>query len=440
MDENNQENKPVERKEFDELKFVVNNHRHMQYDQSKELDALYPVDIGVTVQAYDLGLTQIANLADPNADRILFWDDSAGEYKYLAPGTGLSITDTTLNSSANSGIFGDGSDGSATISGNTSLSRDMYYTDLTINGGDLTTASYRIFVSGILTITSGVIKNNGNTGGAGGNGVNRAAGAGGAAGTALSAGSIPGGIAGVAGGAGGVGATSAGGNGANGNVGTVGLDSAPSWGVNGVASTAANGGDGGFPASGPNTPGTGAVSANGGTATAARNKYRTPNAIYNHIDIEASITQILSSAGSGGGGGGGGGASTTNDEGGGGGGGGGSGSTGGFVVIFAKTIVNNVAFGIQASGGVGGVGGNGAAGSGTGTSGGGGGGQGGNGGTGGVVLIVTQSYSGSGTITASGGVGGSGGTGGAGHGGGSAGGNGDSGVTGAAGVTVTITV
>ena len=38
-----------------------------------------------------------ASLVDPNADRIVFWDDSAGVVTWLAPGTGLSITDTTLN-------------------------------------------------------------------------------------------------------------------------------------------------------------------------------------------------------------------------------------------------------------------------------------------------------------------------------------------------------
>lgn len=40
---------------------------------------------------------KIDKLADPNADRILFWDDSAGTYAYLALGTGLSISGTTLN-------------------------------------------------------------------------------------------------------------------------------------------------------------------------------------------------------------------------------------------------------------------------------------------------------------------------------------------------------
>ena len=36
-------------------------------------------------------------LVDPNADRILFWDDGAGAYAYLTPGTNLSITGTSLD-------------------------------------------------------------------------------------------------------------------------------------------------------------------------------------------------------------------------------------------------------------------------------------------------------------------------------------------------------
>ncbi len=35
--------------------------------------------------------------ADPNADRIIFWDDSAGAFTYLTPGTGLTITGTTID-------------------------------------------------------------------------------------------------------------------------------------------------------------------------------------------------------------------------------------------------------------------------------------------------------------------------------------------------------
>lgn len=52
--------------------------------------------IGTNVLAYDADVQGIASLADPNADRFLFWDDSAGAYGFLAPGTGFSISGTTL--------------------------------------------------------------------------------------------------------------------------------------------------------------------------------------------------------------------------------------------------------------------------------------------------------------------------------------------------------
>lgn len=55
------------------------------------------------------------SFSNPSADRILFWDDSAGDCNILTPGTGLSITGTTLNFSTSgdwTGTF-DGLDGSA---------------------------------------------------------------------------------------------------------------------------------------------------------------------------------------------------------------------------------------------------------------------------------------------------------------------------------------
>lgn len=41
-------------------------------------------------------------LADPNADRILFWDDSASAVAYLTIGTGLTVTGTTLDATGTS--------------------------------------------------------------------------------------------------------------------------------------------------------------------------------------------------------------------------------------------------------------------------------------------------------------------------------------------------
>lgn len=45
-----------------------------------------------------------ASLTDPNADRIMFWDDSAGQVTWLTVSTGLNITGTTLTATGGSGI------------------------------------------------------------------------------------------------------------------------------------------------------------------------------------------------------------------------------------------------------------------------------------------------------------------------------------------------
>ena len=50
-------------------------------------------------------------------------------------------------------IYGSGKDGSVTISTNTTLTRDMYYNNLTINQGiHLNTAGFRVFVRNILLL------------------------------------------------------------------------------------------------------------------------------------------------------------------------------------------------------------------------------------------------------------------------------------------------
>lgn len=43
------------------------------------------------------------DLTDPNADRLLFWDDSAGAFAYLTAGSGLSISGTTITATAAAG-------------------------------------------------------------------------------------------------------------------------------------------------------------------------------------------------------------------------------------------------------------------------------------------------------------------------------------------------
>lgn len=64
-------------------------------------------------------------------------------------------------------FFGDGSDGNVTISSNVTLSRDMNYRNLTINGGcSLDTANYVVYVSRVCTI-NGVLHANGRGAGSG---------------------------------------------------------------------------------------------------------------------------------------------------------------------------------------------------------------------------------------------------------------------------------
>lgn len=52
--------------------------------------------IAVGANAVSLSFLGLEALVDPNADRILFWDDSAGSFQWLTAGTGLTITGTSL--------------------------------------------------------------------------------------------------------------------------------------------------------------------------------------------------------------------------------------------------------------------------------------------------------------------------------------------------------
>lgn len=316
----------------------------------------------------------------------------------LTAGANISITtgagSTTIAS--DQGLFGDGSDGNVTISATTTLSRDMYYNNLTINSGiTLFSGGYRIFGKGTLT-HSGIVANNG------GNGSNASAGTGGAGGTAASSTNIDGG-----------GSSSNGANGtaSNGSTPTtsgVGGSKNPGFGVAGVkggsggssanTSAGAAGNNGSSTQSRPLSFVPSFAFATGTTSTLAL----TPNTTTTASRVGAFWDYTSSSAflgGSGGSSGGGGGGGDTGSQGG---GGGGAGAPGGIVELVFKTIVNNGD--IQAKGGNGGNGANGSGGSA-------GGGGGGGGGSGGVVLLAYSEYSGTGTITISGGSAGTKGTG-----------------------------
>ena len=319
-------------------------------------------------------------------------------------------------------LFGGGDDGNVTISSNTTLTRDMYYNDLTVNSGIiLTTANYRVFVKGTLT-NNGTIRNNGNDGTAGGAGGDIAADGNGTAGTVgvsgagVAAGTLPSIKAAIA--------ATAGTVGQGGAAVTVAAGTAITYAP--ILQAAKTGGTGG---NGGNFPSFGGA---GGGQTGASTPSNLAKVQVIYLPEYFLTTEIntagVATGGAGGGGAGAGGAAAK----GGGGGGGGAGTHGGHVWIAAKKVINSATGVISANGGNGGNGGRGGNATVFATTYGGGGGGAGAGGDGGKVSIYYRSYSNAGSVTATGGTAGTAGAAGTGTtGNGDAGGasaNGNSGV------------
>ena len=252
-------------------------------------------------------------------------------------------------------IFGDGSDGNVTIASNTTLTRDMYYNNLTVNAGIfLTTGGYRVFVKGTLT-NNGTIARNGNVGG------NATSTDAGAAGAALAAASLGGS------GAGGVGNGDMDNYGAGGGGGSgAGVIVIAARILTNNATIQANGGNGGNAwANGFGNPG-GTAKA-GGTVTSPTTGYRDSTS---GVIAQQLGTRLMGGAGGGGGAGVGGGGTvggSTNPGIGGAGGaggntstvgqaGGGGGGGGGALILIYQTITEGT---LQVLGGTGGLGGNG---------------------------------------------------------------------------------
>lgn len=245
-------------------------------------------------------------------------------------------------------LTGDASDGDVTIAGTTTLTRDMYYDNLTVAAtGVLDTSSHRVFARTITIAAGGVIRNNGEDGLDGGT---HTGGAG--AGSPDTVRTIG------LGGDGGDGGSSGAGNGVAG-LGSVGLGAGGGGGSGGTAVTGA--------------PGAGGSCSTGNTV----------NGSHRHgPDRSLQANRWLGGGGGGGGAGGNGGII----------GGGGGGGGGGHVSI--RTGVLNSAGTIEANGGDGGDGISAGAG--------------GGGGGGGFVVVRARRLTAQGTIQALGGSGGAG--------------------------------
>jgi len=126
---------------------------------------------GATTDQGLLGLPSTvsgANLAltDPDADRILFWDDSLTKPAWLTVGTGLAITDTTLAVSA-SGIDHGGLSGLDPDDDHTQYlladgTRDLTG-DWTISTNNIRMTSGLVFTEGLRLNSSGYINTTGGT-------------------------------------------------------------------------------------------------------------------------------------------------------------------------------------------------------------------------------------------------------------------------------------
>jgi hypothetical protein len=287
--------------------------------------------------------------------------------------------------------FGDGSDGPLTVTSTVILSRDMYYTNLTITGaGVLNTYGYLVFVSGVLDLSAAgagaIIGSNFVISGSGPNGNGYQGGAGTitqAAGFSLSSGG---------GGRGGQGQSAATGNGGAGQAPTAPPTNVPGW-LGGA------GGSGG--AGGPGSSATGGAAGVANPGSLAVGRFRRLSTW--PAPPPTANAPTLFGPGYPGAGGGGAGSNTNSGVSGGGGAGG---YAGAMVCVYARTINRSGSTAAGAISAAGGPGGNGAAGTNGATQGSGGG---GGGGGGGFAYLVYRFLTGSvatNAINASGGPGG----------------------------------
>ena len=351
-------------------------------------------------------------------------------------------------------VYGNGFDGDVDINAtpfssgpitDNVLTRDAYFNNLTLSGGNLKPNGYRLFVRGTLKINSGCkITLNGGNGGNGGNGSDGIPGSSGSGGTGGSGGArgsgtpsntIRGGVNGASGANGGSGgrgdSNGSNGNNGGGNSGIIATDGLGNPGID-SSGFAGNGGSGGRAIHGGNAGagGNGSDGGNGGIVVSPPIKpFVAVWAMlfgYYH-PLHGNFRRYQGSGGTGGsgsGGGGGGGSAKSHNVlggggpgGGGGGGNSGNGGTGGVIFLIYKFKKNTGL--IDVSGGkrgdIAGNGGNAGSqtgGTGHGGSGGGGGGGGGTGGNGGIIFIAAQKIINNGIIEARGGKGGNGGNGG----------------------------
>jgi hypothetical protein len=111
-----------------------------------QVSSVTNTSIAIAGSAITSGTVALANggtgaaLTDPNADRILFWDDSAGSVAFLTVSTGLTLSGTTLtgNTGTVTSVGGTGTVNGITLTGSVTTSGNLTLGG-TLSGIDLAT-------------------------------------------------------------------------------------------------------------------------------------------------------------------------------------------------------------------------------------------------------------------------------------------------------------
>jgi len=138
------------------------------------LDEVHIGDSSVVITGTEISLPQAPSV-DTKVPRARAGDILSGRFgasrlewtagKLLkGAGAGANPTEIDVPSAMGLAIFGDGSDGDLSTTGGVTLTRDMFYNNLTVNAGYiLNAAGYRVFIKGTLT-NNGTIANDGTAG------------------------------------------------------------------------------------------------------------------------------------------------------------------------------------------------------------------------------------------------------------------------------------